>query len=174
MMVVAFSVRDKANQVRFFEETFLVANVSPDVVFGILFLTLSGADVNFLGRELRWKTYTTEEALPTTRRIELVGKKEFAAAVLDPESETFVVHVTSLSSNASPSSSLLNIYHFRRSQVFGLIDEEAPTKVPGKYLDFADVFSPDLVSELPEHTKINDHVINWLMVSSHSMDPSTA
>ena len=35
-----------------FEETFLVANVSPDMVFGMLFLTLSGADVNFLKRKL--------------------------------------------------------------------------------------------------------------------------
>ena len=43
---------DKANRVRFFEKIFLVANVSPEVVFGMLFLTLSGADVNFLGWEL--------------------------------------------------------------------------------------------------------------------------
>ena len=59
----------------------------------MLFLTLSGADVNFLDRKLRWKTYTTEEALPTIRRVKLVGKKEFAAAELDPEHETYVVHV---------------------------------------------------------------------------------
>ena len=38
MVVIAFSVTNKANQVRFFEETFLVANVSPKVVFGMLFL----------------------------------------------------------------------------------------------------------------------------------------
>ena len=67
---------DKANRVRFFEETFLVANVSPEVVFRILFLTLSGADVDFLNWEPWWRTYTTKEALPTTRCVELVGKKE--------------------------------------------------------------------------------------------------
>ena len=49
MVVVAFSVVDKANRVRFFEETFLVANVSPEVVLGMPFLTLSGADVDFSG-----------------------------------------------------------------------------------------------------------------------------
>ena len=49
MVVVAFSVVDKANRVRFFEKTFLVANVSPEVVFGMPFLTLSGADVDFSG-----------------------------------------------------------------------------------------------------------------------------
>ena len=159
MVVIAFSVTDKANRVRFLEETFLVANVSPEVVLGIPFLILSGADVDFSGRELRWKTYTAKEILLTTRCIELVGKKEFAAAALDPESETFVVHVASLSSDASPSFSPLDVHPSWRSQISGLIAEEAPTKVPAKYLDFADVFSPDLASELSEHTGINDHAI---------------
>ena len=82
-----------------------MANVSPKIVLGMLFITLSGADVDFLDRELRWRTYITEEALPTTRRVELVGKKEFAAAELDPEHESYVVHVGSVGFDASPSSS---------------------------------------------------------------------
>ena len=53
MVVAAFSVTDQADRVRFFEEIFLVANVSPDMVLGMPFLTLSGADVDFLKRELR-------------------------------------------------------------------------------------------------------------------------
>ena len=53
MVVIAFSVTDKANRVKFFEETFLVANVSLEIVLGILFLTLSGANINFLGQKLR-------------------------------------------------------------------------------------------------------------------------
>ena len=56
MVVVAFSVIDKANRVRFFEETFLVANVSPEVFLGMPFLTLSGANVDFFGRKLWWRT----------------------------------------------------------------------------------------------------------------------
>ena len=98
MVVTAFSVVDKANRVRFFEETFLVANVSPEVVFGMPFLTLSDADFDFSGWELRWRPYTIKKAFPTTRRIELVQKKEFAAAALNLEHETYVVYVASLSS----------------------------------------------------------------------------
>ena len=49
MVVAAFSVVNKANQVRFFEETFLVANVSLEVVLGIPFFILSGANVDFSG-----------------------------------------------------------------------------------------------------------------------------
>ena len=45
----------------------------------------------------------------------------------------------------------------RRTQKTSLIAEETPTKVPVKYADFA--FPPDLASELPEHTEINDHSI---------------
>ena len=49
MVVAPFSVVDKANQIRFFEDAFLVANVSLEVVLGMPFLTLSGADVDFSG-----------------------------------------------------------------------------------------------------------------------------
>ena len=147
---------EKENRVKFFEETFLVANVSPEVVFGMPFLTFSSADVDFLDRELRWKTYTTKEALPTTRRVELVKKKVFAAAALDPEHETYIVHIVSLSSTPPFDA---DVHPSRRPQISSLIAEKAPTKVPNEYVDFADVFSPDLASELPEHTGINDHAI---------------
>ena len=158
-VVAAFLVTDKANQVRFFEKTFLVANISPEVVFGMLFLILSGANVNFLGLELRWRTYTTKEALQTTKRVKLVGKKEFAAATLHLESETFVVYVASLSSDALPNSSPLDVYPSYRPQVSDLIAKKALIKIPAEYSDFADIFSPDLASELPKLTGINDHDI---------------
>ena len=40
-----------------------------------------------------------------------------------------------------------------------MIAVEALTKIPAEYSDFADIFSPDLASELPEHTGIKDHAI---------------
>ena len=90
-----------------------------------------------------------------------MGKKEFAAAALDPEYETYVVHVALLNSTllASFGSPPLDVYPSRRPQISGLIAEEAFMKVPAKYSDFANVFSPDLASELPEHNGINDHTI---------------
>ena len=52
IVIAAFSVTDQADKVRFFEKIFVVANVSPDMVIGILFLTLSDADVDFLKKKL--------------------------------------------------------------------------------------------------------------------------
>ena len=114
----------------------------------MFFFTLSGADINFLNWKLWWRTYTTKKAFLTTRRVKLVGKKEFAAATLDPEHETYVIHVKSVNSDALPSSSPLelNVHPSRRPQVSGLFAKEALIKVPNKYIDFA--FSPDLVFKL--------------------------
>ena len=109
IIVVAFLVINKVNRIRFFEKTFLVANISPKVVFRIFFLTLSSADIDFLIWKLWWKIYTIQKTFSNTRRVELVGKKKFAVVALNPEYETFVVYVMSLSSVASLNFTPLNI-----------------------------------------------------------------
>ena len=96
MVIAAFQVVDKLGRSRFFQETFLLADISMEVVLGMPFLFLSNADVQFAEKELTWRTYTTEEALPTIRRVEIIDRKEFAKAALDENVEAFVVHVSSL------------------------------------------------------------------------------
>ncbi len=53
MVVSTFSVLDKNNRERYFEESFLFADVKPEIVLGILFLTLSNVNVNFQTRDLQ-------------------------------------------------------------------------------------------------------------------------
>ena len=60
------------------------------------FLILSNANIQFIEKELTWKSYIIKEALPTTQGVELINKKEFIRAALDEESETFVMHVAIL------------------------------------------------------------------------------
>ncbi len=76
-----------------------------EVVLGMPFLFLSNANVEFaeLGK-LTWRTYTAAEALPTTSRVELINKREFARAALDENSETFVVYVSALEATTIHSS----------------------------------------------------------------------
>ena len=160
MVVSNFSMLDKDGREKFFEENFLLANVSPDIMLGMPFLTMSNADVNFQARDLQWRSYTTGEVLPTTRRVELIGKKEFAVAALDPEYKAFVVHVATLSVDLGD-----EVHPLKRVQIAHLKVDEAPSEVPSKYADFTDVFSPKLAAKLSEHTRINDHAIelvdNW-------------
>ena len=126
-----------------------------EMVLRMPFLTFSNADIQFAAKELTWRSYTAAEALPTTKRVELIDKKEFAKAALDEESETFVVHVAALEAPLAG----MAIHPSRAAQILALIQDEAPTKVPPKYADYADVFSFDLAIELPENTGIHKHAI---------------
>ena len=45
MVIAEFSVQDKFGKVQFFEETFLLADTSTEVVLEMFFLTFSNADV---------------------------------------------------------------------------------------------------------------------------------
>ena len=64
-----------------------------EVVLGMPFLALSKVEVDFAERELTWKAYTIAEALPTTKRVQIIGPKKFAKAALDLDQEVFIVHV---------------------------------------------------------------------------------
>ena len=67
MVIADFQVEDKGGRPRFFQETFLVANTKFEVILGMPFLKISNADVAFGKGTLTWKSYTTHEALPTTK-----------------------------------------------------------------------------------------------------------
>ena len=74
-----------------------MADTSMEVVLGIPFLTLLNTGVQFVEKELEWRSYITAEVLPTTKRIKLINKRKFAAAALDENVKTFVVHIVTLS-----------------------------------------------------------------------------
>ncbi len=154
MVVSIFSVSNKDGKERFFEESFLLTDVSPDIVLGMSFLTMSNADIDFQARDLQWRFYTTRKVLSTTRQVELIRKKEFAAAALDPEHEVFVVQLVALSVDLVD-----EVHPSKKAQITHLKANEATTKVPSEYANFADVFTPKLAIELSEHNEINDHTI---------------
>ena len=75
--------------------------------------------------------------------------------MFDKESETFVVHVAALETLLAR----ITIHPLQNAQILSLIQDKAPTKVPTKYTDYADVFFFNLAIELPQNTSINKHVI---------------
>lgn len=69
MVIVGFQVQDKFGRARFFQKTFLVADISVEVIFGMPFLIFSKVKVDFVKRKFTWKAYTTAEAWPTIKRV---------------------------------------------------------------------------------------------------------
>ena len=119
------------------------------------FLAFSNGDIQFAEKELTWRSYTAAEALPTTKWVELIDKKEFAKTALDEEFETSVVHVAALEAPLAG----MAIHPSRAAQILTLIQDETPTKVSPKYAGYADVFLFDLAMELPKNTGINKYAI---------------
>ncbi len=154
MIVSTFSVLNKDGKERIFEESFLLADVKPDIVFAIPFLIMSNIDIDFQAWDLQWKSYTSRNVFPTTRQVELIGKKEFVATALDPEYETFIVHIAALSVDSGG-----EVHPSKKAQIAHLKADEAPTKMFNKYADFTEIFSPKLAVKLPKYTRINDHAI---------------
>ena len=140
---------------RFFQKTFLLAPTSSEVVLGIPFLTFCNANIRFAEGELTWRTYTTAEALPTTRKVELIDKKEFAKAALDENLEPFVVHVVAIGGSTK-----MSIHLSCQAQIALLNLKETPDTVPAEYSDFADISSEKSAAELPQHTGKSNHAID--------------
>ena len=99
-----------------------------------------------------------------TKKVEIIYKKEYAAAALNADNETFIVYVTAL---AKPTTILIHL--FCQAQVALLTSEE--TRIPTKYSDFFNVFSLDSTVKLLEYTGINDHSINLLNNKQPSYNP---
>ncbi len=53
MVVSIFSIADKNNRERFCKESFLLADVKPNIVLGMPFLIMSNADVDFQAWDLQ-------------------------------------------------------------------------------------------------------------------------
>ena len=87
-----------------------------------------------------------------------MGKKEFATIVLDSKYETFIIYIAFFSFT----SLIADVHLFRRLEIACLIAKETLTMVSANYVDFADVFWPDLASKLFEHTGINNSAIKLI------------
>ena len=93
MVIVNFQVENKSGRFIFFQEIFLVADTKFEMILGMLFLKIINTNMAFGKETLTWKFYTTNKALLTIKRVQLVDLKEFVIAVLNADSETFVVQV---------------------------------------------------------------------------------
>ena len=69
MVITDFQVEDKIGRLRFFQETFLVADTQFEVVLRMLFFKISNADMSFGKKTLTWRSYITNKALPTTKQV---------------------------------------------------------------------------------------------------------
>ena len=109
--------------------------------------------MSFGEKILTWKIYTTNKALPTIKRVQIMDKKDFVITALDADSEMFVVYVAIWEQEEIP------VHSKKQAQIGVLLFNKAPTEVWVEYSDYSDVFSAKYAAELPENTGMNKHAI---------------
>ena len=141
IVISDYSVKNRLKRVRFFPETYLLANISLKVVLEMLFLIFGKTKIRFAEQELVWRTYIDIETLPTTRSVEIFNKREFAVAALKTNNKTFIMYIAAL-----PEPTTMPIYLFCQAQVTSLMSKKIG--IPAKYSDFSNVFYSDSAAEL--------------------------
>lgn len=115
MVLASFSLQDSLRRIRFFEEIFLLTDTNMEVVLEMSFLSLSNVNIEFAKlKKLTWRSYTAVKTLLTISRIELIDKREFVRAVMDENSETFVIYISVIAIIKS------SIYSSRVAQIAAL------------------------------------------------------
>ena len=94
MAIADFPVIDKLDKAWFFQETFLLANISMKIILKTFFLIIKNANIQFTIRKLTWMSYiyAIKKAPLTTYWIELKDQKEFIKMTLDENVKTFMVY----------------------------------------------------------------------------------
>lgn len=62
IVIADFQIENMLGRVQFCQKTFLIVNITLEVIFKILFFTLSNVDIQFAKGELTWRSYTIKEA----------------------------------------------------------------------------------------------------------------
>lgn len=164
MVSASLSLQNSLERVWFFEKTFLLADTSIELILRISFLSFSNIDIEFIKLEkLTWRLYTIAEALHTTTWVELIKNSEFAKGASDRNFETFVIYIAILKILVAMPIYLSKAFQIQDDPTWAtLLWDKAPSEVPTKYFDYADVFSIDLAMELLENTSINEYIIELI------------
>lgn len=80
---------------------------------------------------------------------------------LNLSDKAFIVHVVFIASSDFASSDP-NVYPSRWAQIAFLKADETLIAILSKYTNFIDIFFPNLIVELLEHTKINNYAIELI------------
>lgn len=120
-------------------------NLSINVNLEMIFLNLHNLKVDFLELEIFWRIYFFIETISTTNQVILVRNKEFAFATFDLEDKIYIIHIASISSLNS------HIYFSKQAEIKSFPFANLSITIMNKYKSFANIFSIELMSELPEY-----------------------
>ena len=153
MVIAGFEITDSLNHTRYFEETFLIADIPQPVILGMPFLKLGDSDVSWMERTMQWRQWNAETALMTTNRVDFIGPQEFIEQVLEESAQAYICHVIMVEDGPP------HVHPSRIAQISTTTSQ--PVILPEAYKDFEDVFSIKNAGHLAPHED-HDHAIDLI------------
>lgn len=94
MVLASFQIKEEHEKIWFFQKTFLVTNISMEMILNIFFLIFSNANILFAKQELIQRLYILAKAILITKRVKVINYKKFVAVILDLSKGVFVIQVS--------------------------------------------------------------------------------
>lgn len=98
-----------------------------------------------------------QDNLSIMKKVEIINRKKFAAAALEPEKEVFVVYVTTSEVQE------VDAHLIKKAEIAFFLTEKGPAKVPNNYANYADMFLLEPTAKILKHNKMNNVPINNLL-----------
>ena len=83
MHYIEFQQDDNQGHVRYFQDTFLAADISTRMILDMSWLAMANPNIDQAKRTFKWREYTAAVALTTTYRVDVIEPEEFAKLALD-------------------------------------------------------------------------------------------
>ena len=136
-----------------------------ELILGMFFLKTSNADVSFDKKILMWKTYITNEALPTIEQVQIIDSKKLIIVTFDVNYKTFIMHVAIREQEKMP------VHSKRQAQVGALLFDKASTKVLVEHFNNSNVFLVENIAKLTKNSRINEYTIKLEKGKQPLFDP---
>ncbi len=155
MHYIEFQQEDEQGRVRYFQDTFLAADIDTRMILGMPWLTMANPNIDWVKRSFQWRTYTAAVALMTTCRVNIIEPEDFAELAINKDADCFAIHASQVVSANEPSVHQDRQDHIARANVARTVD------LPPEYVEYSDVFSDSGAAELPSHGPA-DHAIDLI------------
>lgn len=141
IVLTSFQKKDKLGNAQFFEEMFLVAKTSIEIILCIFFLIFYNAIILFIEQELIWISYIPAEASSTTQQVQINSQKEFVAVATNLNKKAFLVHMIYLYLK-------ILIYPVCETQITFLVIKKMT--ILAKYSDYLKIFLKSQLLSCPK------------------------
>ena len=160
IVVVVFLIINSTKKVKFFKKTFLIVNISLNMVLGMLFLTLSSTNIDFSKKKALMEILYHQKKFFYYHISWASRKKESTASILNLGHKNFIIYIAFLNNSSNNQKS--NVYFFCKVQIAKLIANKASTLITTEYSEFINVFSLKLAFKLSKYIDINNQAIKLI------------